>query len=57
MIAYLERRKERLIQAMGKEEFKRTVDSVMEILKRYNLDSLPTVRQDLFEYVEGIINL
>lgn len=55
-IAYLERRKERLVQQIGVDGFNRTVDSITTTLKRDNLDQLPTAREDLFEYINGIMN-
>lgn len=56
-IAYLEKRKERITHAIGENGFNRTVDGIMEVLKKEHIDMRPTVRKDLFEYVEGLINL
>ncbi len=54
-LSYMESRRERLVQKMGNEEFKSTVEKIEEILKKNNLDKSPAAREDLFEFINAYL--
>ena len=54
-LSYMEMRKERLVQKMGKKEFENAVEEITDILKKNNLDKSPTAREDLFEYINATL--
>lgn len=54
-LSYMESRRERLVQKMGKEEFESAVREIMCVLQKNNLDKSPTARDDLFEYVNAVL--